>query len=136
MSYPELLTPTEMLAAAKRGLDLPRVIVICGSTRFVQEMIDVDRELTWLGNAVFAPTRIDLKTADPLWADPAEAEAGKARLDALHRGLIRFADEVLVVGDYIGDSTRSEIDYARLLGKPVEFTHPEVDPALTDGVTV
>ena len=29
---------------------------------------------------------------------------------------------------YIGDSTRAEIAYARSLGKPVRFTHPEVDP--------
>jgi hypothetical protein len=35
---------------------------------------------------------------------------------------------VLVVGDYVGDSTRAEIAYARSLGKPVRFTHPEVDP--------
>ncbi|MEV4808101.1 hypothetical protein AB0K18_49650 [Nonomuraea sp. NPDC049421] len=49
------------------------------------------------------------------------------RLDDLHRAKIRLADEVLVVGDYIGDSTRAEIAYARSLGKPVRFTHPEVD---------
>jgi hypothetical protein len=35
---------------------------------------------------------------------------------------------VLVVGDYIGDSTRAEIAYSRSLGKPVRFTNPEVDP--------
>ncbi|MEE1768325.1 hypothetical protein PUR34_09120, partial [Streptomyces sp. JV185] len=56
------------------------------------------------------------------------AEALKVRLDDLHRAKIRLADEVLVVGDYIGDSTRAEIAYARSLGKPVRFTHPEVDP--------
>ncbi|CAM5693273.1 putative protein OS=Streptomyces chartreusis OX=1969 GN=HUT05_26485 PE=4 SV=1 [Streptomyces chartreusis] len=33
-----------------------------------------------------------------------------------------------MVGDYIGDSTRAEIAYARSLGKPVWFTHPEVGP--------
>ncbi|MFE2297111.1 hypothetical protein ACFXAW_02830 [Streptomyces sp. NPDC059445] len=32
------------------------------------------------------------------------------------------------MGDYIGDSTRAEIRYARSLGKPVRFTHPAVDP--------
>jgi hypothetical protein len=36
---------------------------------------------------------------------------------------------VLVVGDYIGSSTIAEIAYARSLGKPVRFTHPDVDPA-------
>jgi hypothetical protein len=33
-----------------------------------------------------------------------------------------------LVGDYIGDSTRAEIAYARSLGKPVRFTHLKVDP--------
>ncbi|MEU1133557.1 hypothetical protein ABZ383_27495 [Streptomyces sp. NPDC005900] len=68
------------------------------------------------------------KIADRLWADDAEAQAGKARLDELHRAKIRLADEVLVVGDYVGTSTRAEIAYARELGKPIRFTHPEVDP--------
>ncbi|MET7853107.1 hypothetical protein ABZT48_33855 [Streptomyces avermitilis] len=47
-------------------------------------------------------------------------------LDGLHRRKIDLADDVLVVnpGGYIGDSTRSEIDYARALGKPVRYTHP------------
>jgi len=40
-----------------------------------------------------------------------------------------FADEVLVVGDHTGDSTRADIAYARSLGKSLRFTHPEVDPA-------
>jgi hypothetical protein len=56
------------------------------------------------------------------------APALKARLGDLHRAKIRLADEVLVVGHYIGDSTRAEIAYARSLGKAVRFTHPEVDP--------
>ena len=70
----------------------------------------------------------DMKSPHELWSDPVEAEALKVRLDALHRAKIRLADEVLVVGDYIGDSTRAEIAYARSLGKPVRFTHPEADP--------
>ncbi|MGQ5639917.1 MULTISPECIES: hypothetical protein [unclassified Streptomyces] len=52
----------------------------------------------------------------------------KVRLDDLHPAKIRLADEVLVVGDYVGDSARAEIAYARSLSKPVRFTHPEVDP--------
>ena len=39
-----------------------------------------------------------------------------------------IANSGALVGDYIGDSTRAEIAYARSLGKPVRFTHPEVDP--------
>ncbi|MFD8545604.1 hypothetical protein [Streptomyces sp. NPDC059649] len=127
MSYPELLTPEEKLAAAKQRLGIPRIVVICGSTRFMAEMADADSELTWAGHIVVKPG-CNMKTPHPLWADPADAEAGKARLDALHRAKIRLADEVLIVGNYIGDSTRAEIAYARELGRPVRFTHPDVDP--------
>lgn len=128
MSYPQLLTAEEKLAEAKRDLTLPEIVVICGSTRFMQEMTDADRELTFAGHIVVKPG-CDMKTPHPLWADPEIAERGKQRLDGLHRAKIRLADRVLVVGDYIGDSTRAEIAYARSLGKPVDFTHPEVDPA-------
>lgn len=128
MPYPQLLTPEEKLADAKERLDLPEIVVICGSTRFMQQMVDADCELTFAGHIVVKPG-CDMKNPHPLWANEQEAERGKARLDALHRAKIRLADRVLVVGDYIGDSTRAEIAYARSLGKPVEFTHPEVDPA-------
>ncbi|WP_051392867.1 hypothetical protein [Glycomyces arizonensis] len=111
--------------------DRPPITVICGSTRFMEAMADADRALTWRGRIVVKPG-CDMKAPHPLWADPAEADAGKARLDALHRAKIRLADDVLVVGPYIGDSTRAEIVYARSLGKPVRFTHPEVDPALAE----
>ncbi|MFD0509418.1 hypothetical protein ACFQ0G_53930 [Streptomyces chiangmaiensis] len=129
MTYPQLLTPEEMLAAAKNKLNLPTTTVICGSTRFMDQMTDADRELTWAGHIVIRPG-CNMKEPHPLWADPAEAEAGKVRLDDLHRAKIRMANEVLVVGDYIGLSTTAEIEYARSLGKPVRFTHPEVDPGV------
>lgn len=128
MSYPQMLTPEEKLSDAKEGLTIPRIVVICGSTRFMDAMADADRRLTWEGFIVVRPG-CDMKTPHPLWADPARAEAGKQRLDALHRAKIRLADEVLVVGDYVGESTIAEITYARSLGKPVSFTHPAVDPA-------
>lgn len=128
MSYPQLLTPEEKLADAKERLNLPPIVVICGSTRFMPEMTEADLRETAAGKIVVKPG-CNMKAEHPLWADPAEAEALKARLDDLHRAKIRLADEVLVVGDYIGSSTTAEIAYARELGKPIRFTHPEVDPA-------
>lgn len=91
------------------------------------EMAEADLRETMAGRIVVKPG-CDLKSPHKLWSDPVEAEALKIRLDELHRSKILLADEVLVVGDYIGDSTRSEIAYARSLGRPVRFTHPEVDP--------
>ncbi|MFD7615810.1 hypothetical protein [Streptomyces sp. NPDC059802] len=127
MTYPQLLTPEEKLADAKEGLKLPTIVCICGSTRFMDAMADADRELTAVGYIVVKPG-CNMKQPHPLWATEGLAEPLKARLDDLHRAKIRLADEVLVVGNYIGDSTRAEIAYARQLGKPVGFTHPEVDP--------
>ncbi|MET8830574.1 hypothetical protein ABZX40_35105 [Streptomyces sp. NPDC004610] len=127
MSHPEPLGPEEQLADAKKRLSLPRIVVICGSTRFMTAMNEADLRETAAGRIVVKPG-CDMKSPHALWSDPVEAEALKARLDDLHRAKIRLADEVLVVGDYIGDSTRAEIAYARSLGRPVRFTHPEVDP--------
>lgn len=102
------------------------IVVICGSTRFMAEMAEANLNETADGKIVLAPG-CNMKESHPRWADPLEAERLKVRLDQLHRAKIRLAGEVLVVGDYIGSSTLSEIQYARSLGKPVRFTHPEVD---------
>ncbi|MER6191551.1 hypothetical protein [Streptomyces cyaneofuscatus] len=127
MSYPQPLTPEESLADAKKRLSLLKIVVICGSTRFMAEMNEADVRETEDGKIVVKPG-CDLKSPHALRADPAEAEALKIRLDDLHRAKIRLADELLVVGDCIGDSTRAEIAYARSLGRPVRFTHPDIDP--------
>lgn len=126
MSYPQLLTAEEKLEDAKQRLNIANVVVICGSTRFMAHMAEANLQETADGNIVVAPG-CNMKEPHPRWADPIEAEALKVCLDDLHRAKIRLADEVLVVGDYIGDSTRAEIAYARSLGKPVPFTHPETE---------
>ncbi|WP_141208574.1 hypothetical protein [Streptomyces griseorubiginosus] len=137
MSYPQQLTPEQQLGAAKKRLNIPHTVVICGSTRFMAEMAQADLRETVAGRIVLKPG-FDMKSPHGLSIDPAVTEdeadaqarvqALKVRLGELHRAKIRLADEVLVVGDYIGDSTRAEIAYARSLGKPVRFTHPEVAP--------
>ncbi|RYJ26444.1 hypothetical protein CU044_3737 [Streptomyces sp. L-9-10] len=127
MSYPSLLTPEEMLTTAKERLGIPTIVCICGSTRFMDAMAEADLRETAAGRIVVKPG-VNMKVAHELWADPVPTEALKVRLDELHRAKIRLASEVLVVGDYIGTSTTAEIRYARGLGIPVRFTHPEVDP--------
>jgi hypothetical protein len=130
MTYPQLLTPEEKLAQGKTALGIRDVVVLCGSMRFAEAMAEVAIEESVAGALVLKPD-CNMKQPHPLWADPVEAEALKVRLDDQHKQKIRLTDRVIVVGDYIGDSTRSEIAYARELGKPVGFTHPEVDPDTT-----
>jgi hypothetical protein len=50
-------------------------------------------------------------------------EGRKADLDELHKRKIDLADEIFVinVGGYIGESTKSEIEYARANKKPVSY---------------
>ncbi|MEU6054290.1 hypothetical protein ABZ829_28195 [Streptomyces xanthochromogenes] len=123
MSYPQYLTGEEKLEQAKHALAIQHIVVICGSTTFMDLMAEANLEETAAGHLVLAPG-CNLKEPHPLWADPVEKEELKKRLDSLHRGKIRLADEVLVVGPRIGDSTKAEIAYARELGKPVRFTDP------------
>jgi len=128
MSRPEPLSPTDRLAAAKRSLGIGDVVVLCGSMRFADQMaeIAIQESCSQPGALVLKPD-CNMKLPHPLWADPAEAEALKARLDDLHRRKIRLADRVIIVGDYAGDSTRGEIAYARELGKPIRFTAPTLE---------
>ncbi|MGW2863331.1 hypothetical protein [Streptomyces sp. NPDC001205] len=123
MSYPEYLSAVEKLEQAKHGLAIPHIVVICGSTRFMDLMTEANCEETAAGHLVLAPG-FDMKTPHPLWTEDGERAELKVRLDSLHRAKIRLADEVLVVGPYAGDSTKGEIAYARELGKPVRFTDP------------
>jgi hypothetical protein len=50
----------------------------------------------------------------------------KIKADEVHKRKIDICDKVMVlnVGGYIGESTRSEINYAISIGKPVEYLEP------------
>lgn len=100
--------------------DQPEIVCICGSTRFVEEMRAANRDLTFAGVIVVAPG-VFRHAEDQLITDEQ-----KTALDALHLRKIDLADWVLVVnpGGYIGESTSSEIAYARAAGKPISFTDP------------
>jgi len=99
--------------------DRPEIVCVCGSTRFANEMRAANRDLTYAGVIVLAPSEAG-EVAGPITDDQ------KTALDALHRRKIDLADRVLVVnpGGYIGESTSGEIEYARVTGKPVSFTNP------------
>jgi len=99
----------------------PCITVLCGSTRFVDEFNRQRKKLTEQGEIVLA---IEVVTTQVRDHDPQHVNPRlKARLDELHRRKIDLADRVLVlnVGGYIGQSTRSEIEYAHRLGKPISY---------------
>lgn len=96
--------------------DRPEIVCICGSARFVDEMREANRDLTFAGVIVLAPGE----------ANGHVSNEQKTMLDELHLRKIDLADRVLVVnpGGYIGASTSKEVVYARATGKPVSFTDP------------
>lgn len=104
--------------------DRPEIVCICGSLRFADEMRSANRELTLAGAIVVAPGVVP--QAEDQEAALTITDEQRTALGALHLRKIDLADRVLVVnpGGYIGESTTSEIAYARALGKPISFTHP------------
>lgn len=118
-------TPTSVTVNIHDDIDRS-IVVLCGSTEFMHEFEEANREQTALGRIVLS-VGCNMKKPHPLWDTPRKAEEVKARLDALHRDKIKMAHWVLVVGTRVGDSTRAEIDYAISLGKIVAFYHPEVE---------
>lgn len=104
----------------------PRVVVLCGSTRFKPEFEDANRRLTLDGCIVLAPGVFGHADGTHV------TDEQKTALDALHFRKIDLADEVLIInpGDYIGESTRHEIEYAKRTGKPVRYLY-NAEPAGT-----
>lgn len=92
------------------------IITLCGSTRFKDEFERVNKELTLAGNIVISVGCFG--HAGDIFTDEQ-----KIMLDDIHKAKIDLADEIFVinVGGYIGNSTRSEIEYARQHGKIVRY---------------
>lgn len=92
------------------------IITLCGSIRFKSEFMKVQEELTLKGNIVFTPNFFNnLK-------DEINMETRKM-LDEMHRQKIDMSNEIYVinVGGYIGESTKSEIEYAKSNGKKISY---------------
>lgn len=101
------------------------VITLCGSTRFKNEFMEVQKQLTLEGNIVISVGLFGHSGDSEVWENMDEGTLTKTKemLDDMHKRKIDMADEIFVinVGDYIGDSTRSEIDYAVKHGKKVRY---------------
>lgn len=103
--------PTELGKLAEGS---PKVVCICGSTRFDDEMTEANLRLTLAGAIVVAPA-VFQHQGDVI------TDEQKQLLDELHLAKIDLADAIFVVdpNGYIGESTRREIKYAQSTGKAV-----------------
>ena len=100
-----------------------KVITLCGSTRFKDAFESSNERLTLEGNIVLSVGLFShAKENGVEWAN----NGIKEMLDDIHKRKIDMSDEIFVinVGGYIGDSTRSEIEYAKATNKPVRYLEP------------
>ena len=97
----------------------PKIICLCGSTKFKQEFIEANFHETMKGHIVLSVGWFSHADGDIYTPTPDE----KIALDELHKRKIDLADEVFVINidGYIGESTRSEIEYAKAQGKPIKY---------------
>ena len=94
------------------------VITLCGSTRFKEQFLEAQKILTLAGNIVISVGLFGHSGNNEVWT-----EGTKEMLDDMHKRKIDMADGIYVINvdGYIGQSTRSEIEYARSQGKTVEY---------------
>lgn len=134
---------------ARFGQSFPKIVCLCGSTRFSDVFWLANLHETLEGNIVLT-VGCDTKSDDALQLPP----QCKETLDELHKRKIDMADEILVLNcnlavcarcekpsdatggisiccrkghikkPYIGSSTRGEIEYAKSVGKPIRYLQP------------
>jgi len=94
-----------------------KIITLCGSTKFKDEFMKVQKELTLKGNIVISVGLFGHADGENLTDDV------KIMLDDMHKSKICIADEIFVInkGGYVGSSTQNEIDYALRNNKIVNY---------------
>lgn len=95
-----------------------KVVTLCGSTRFKEDFIQVQRDLTLEGFIVISVGLFGHSGDNKILT-----EGIKEMLDDMHKRKIDMADIVFIINKdgYIGESTRSEIEYGKQQGKIIAY---------------
>ncbi len=94
-----------------------KIITVCGSLRFMKEMMVITEILDLQGNCMLSP----IYPTKPNKDNYTEEEA--IMLGKMHKERIKLSDAILVVNvdNYIGSSTKSEIEFAKSLNKEIMY---------------
>ncbi len=110
-------------------MDKPKVVVFCGSSKFVEIMAVAE----WFVERNELAITMGLNLLPGWYPDCpqdhlAEHEGCAEEMDALHLRKIDLADEIFVVDwdSYIGESTSREIAYAEKQGKHVRYFSTDI----------
>ncbi len=94
-----------------------KIITICGSLKFKEEMLKIalDKELD--GDCVITPIFPSENDKRILTSEQIKI------FNNMHKEKIKISDAILVVNvnGYIGDTTKSEIEYAKELNKEIIY---------------
>ena len=119
-------------------MDKTKIVVLCGSSRFVDLMavcawlIERDEKAITMGLHLL-PQWYAADIPDHL----AEHEGVADEMDKLHLKKIDLADEIFVVNfnDYIGSSTKAEIEYTQAQNKKIRwYTHDPIGQKVNEMV--
>lgn len=107
--------------------EMPTIVCLCGSTKFRDAFMRANYQETMAGKIVLSvgffmhspETWYSAVSGQTVGCTPEQ----KIKLDELHKRKIDLADEILVldIGQYVGQSTMSEINYAVAHNKPVRY---------------
>lgn len=95
-----------------------KIVTLCGSTRFKEQFLKVQKRLTQDGCIVISVGLFGHSSDKEGWKP-----GTKEMLDDMHLRKIDLADEIFVinVGGYMGESTKREMTYAEETGKKVNY---------------
>ena len=104
------------------------MITLCGSTRFKEAFLREQKRLTLEGNVVISVGLFGHSGDNEVWENMDEGTLTRTKqmLDEMHKQKIDMADEIFVINvdGYIGESTASEIEYAKRKGKKITYLEP------------
>lgn len=94
-----------------------KIITVCGSLKFKEEMMKISVEMELQGNCVITPIYPTNPDKD------AYTDEQVIVLNEMHKEKIKLSDAILVVdvNGYIGSSTRREIEFAKELNKEIIY---------------
>lgn len=94
-----------------------KVITVCGSYKFKKEISEIAEVMTLKGNCVITPNDLTRTNKNSY------TENEILMIDNMHKEKIKLSDAILVVNvnNYIGNSTKSEIEYAKSLNKEILY---------------
>ena len=93
-----------------------KIVTLCGSLKFQKELMTVAEKMALEGYCILTPVY-------PVLENIERTKEQLIKLKEAHFKRIELSDAILVVNinNYIGNSTKLEIDYAQKLGKEIKY---------------